>query len=277
MRSPARPVAPLPQRGAANLGGIVPSRLVAETFQQLRHQAPRIHCLTNTVAQNFTANFLLAAGALPSMTTAPEEVAHFVARSGALLVNLGTLDVERRAALPLALEAAARAGIPVVLDPVFADVSPPRLALAREIMQGKPAVIRMNALEFQAVAGALPSPRKVLEFAGQIGSTIALTGPTDIVSDGKTLVRVRNGHPYMAQVTAVGCAAGALVAALLACRANPLAAAVSGLAALGVAGEIAAETARGPGSFAVAILDALSALDGSMLAARARIETGNER
>ena len=277
MRSPARPAVPLPLRGEADSGAVARPLLIAEAFQQLRQQAPRVHCLTNSVAQNFTANFLLAAGALPSMTMAPEEIAHFVARSGALLVNLGTLDAERRAALPLALEAAARAGIPVVLDPVFADVSAPRLALAREIMQRKPSVIRMNALEFQAVTGAFPNARRVREFAGEIGATIALTGPTDIVSDGKTLVGIRNGHPYMAQVTAIGCAAGALIAALLACRASPLAGAVAGLAALGVAGEMAAETARGPGSFAVALLDALSALDGTMLSARARIETGTEQ
>ena len=79
----------------------------------------------------------------------------------------------------------------------------------------------------------------------------------------------------MAHVTGMGCAAGALIAALLAIGANPLQAAVSGLAAIGVAGEIAAETARGPGSFAAGILDALAALDGPTLRARVRLEIGD--
>ena len=53
---------------------------------------PRVHCITNAVAQNFTANMLLAAGAVPSMTIAPKEVGRFAARADALLVNLGTFD-----------------------------------------------------------------------------------------------------------------------------------------------------------------------------------------
>ena len=53
---------------------------------------PRVHCITNAVAQNFTANVLLAAGAMPSMTIAPKEVGAFAARADALLVNLGTFD-----------------------------------------------------------------------------------------------------------------------------------------------------------------------------------------
>jgi hydroxyethylthiazole kinase len=89
------------------------------------------------------------------------------------------------------------------------------------------------------------------------------------------VVRVRNGHALMAQVTGMGCASGALIAAGLAVTGRPLLAAVSGLAAIGVAGEIAAETARGPGSFAAGILDALAALDGKALEARARFETGD--
>jgi hydroxyethylthiazole kinase len=40
---------------------------------------------------------------------------------------------------------------------------------------------------------------------------------------------------------------------------------------MGVAGELAAEKSNGPGSFAVAIIDALHNLDGPTLIARARI------
>lgn len=254
------------------------SRLVGEVvdvFRKLRGARPRVHCLTNSVAQPFTANLLLAAGAIPSMSASPEEIESFVARAGALLVNLGTLDAERRAALPLALRAAAKAGVPVVLDPVFVDASPHRLALAREIMERAPAVLRMNAGEFQALAGRSPTLAHVREFAKAKRCIVALTGASDIVSDADTMIRVRNGHGLMAQVTGMGCASGALIAALLALCANPMLAAVSGLAAIGVAGEIAAETARGPGSFAAGILDALHALDGKVLEARARLEAGD--
>ena len=77
---------------------------------------------------------LLALGAVPSLTFAAEEIGAFVARADALMVNLGTLDRERRAAIPIALEAAAAGGKPWVLDPVFCDRSPARADLARALL-----------------------------------------------------------------------------------------------------------------------------------------------
>ena len=47
--------------------------IAAETQERLRARAPRVHCITNAVAQAFTANVLLAAGAVPSMTIAVNE------------------------------------------------------------------------------------------------------------------------------------------------------------------------------------------------------------
>ena len=72
------------------------SSVTADILARLRARAPRVHCITNSVAQAFTANVLLAAGAVPSMTLAAEEIGGFVASADALLVNLGTFDAERR-------------------------------------------------------------------------------------------------------------------------------------------------------------------------------------
>ena len=77
----------------------------ADVLARIRERAPRVHCITNSVAQQYTANMLLAAGAVPSMTISPEEIAAFVAGADALLVNLGTFDAERRAAIDVALGA----------------------------------------------------------------------------------------------------------------------------------------------------------------------------
>ena len=51
----------------------------------------------------------------------------------------------------------------------------------------------------------------------------------------------------------------------------PLEAAAEALAAFGVAGEDAAREAKGPGSFHVALYDALAALDPATLDSRARV------
>ena len=69
----------------------------------------------------------------------------------------------------------------------------------------------------------------------------------------------------------MGCAGSALLAGCLAVADDAFMASVAALLLLGVAGEVAAERANGPGTFAANILDAISALDESTLVARARI------
>ena len=103
--------------------------VTADVLARIKARAPRVHCITNTVAQAYTANVLLAAGAVPSMTISPEEIATFVGGADALLVNLGTFDAERRKAIDLALGAVGqgrRPPLPWVLDPVFMLYRAPR-------------------------------------------------------------------------------------------------------------------------------------------------------
>jgi hydroxyethylthiazole kinase len=259
-------VSEAPKTGAPDL----PAR-AAELLERLRTERVRVHAITNAAAQVFTANLLLAVGGIPSLTVAPEEVASFTSRAGALLVNLGTLDSERRAGIPWAIAAARAAKKPWVLDPVFVDASPPRLELARLCLTGCPAVVRCNAGELAALAGTEASPETVRAFAASQGIAIALTGPVDIVTDGSTTLTIANGHDLMTRVTAMGCAATALVAAFAALSPEPVEAAASALLVMGVAGEIAAEIAQGPGSFEPALLDALYRLNGETLRARARL------
>ena len=53
-------------------------------LERVRQKTPRVHAITNAVAQSFTANVLLALGAVPSMTIAREEVAAFAGGADAL-------------------------------------------------------------------------------------------------------------------------------------------------------------------------------------------------
>ena len=87
--------------------------ITTDLLTRVRERAPRVHCITNAVAQTFTANVLLAAGAIPSMTLSADEIGAFVARADALLVNLGTFDAERRDATATALEVASEDGAAV--------------------------------------------------------------------------------------------------------------------------------------------------------------------
>ena len=260
MRDPGSfPHASLPQTTAA---------LIA----RLRARAPRVHCITNSVAQNFTANALLAAGAVPSMTLSAEEIGGFVAGAQALLVNLGTFDAERREATRIAVAAARERGIPWVLDPVFVDRSPQRAEFARELIALAPAAVRLNSAEFSTLAGTGAARAAVAAFARAAQTVVALSGATDVVSDGARFVAIGNGDPLMAKVTAMGCAGSALLAACLAVHDDAFTASAAALLVFGVAGECAAEKATGPGSFAVGILDALAVLDAPVLLKQARVD-----
>jgi hydroxyethylthiazole kinase len=238
-----------------------------DLMERLRVRQPRVHCITNAVAQAFTANILLAAGAVPSMTISPDEVAAFAARADALLVNLGTFDADRRAAADAVIAQAEKEKKRWVLDPVLIDRSPPRATYARALAARRPAAIRMNEAEFLALAEAVPPE----VFAQRSGTVVAMTGPADLVTDGRRIVRIANGHPLMARVTAMGCAGSALLAAMLAVEPDALKATAAALLVFGIAGEIAGEAANGPGSFGVAILDALFNLDRDTIRARAKV------
>jgi len=240
-------------------------------LERLRVRAPRVHCITNSVAQQYTANVLLAAGALPSMTISPEEIGSFVAGSDVLLVNLGTFDTQRRAAIGAALDAAKIGQKPWVLDPVFIERAPDRARFARELLSRNPAVVRLNNAEFGALSGCDPAGDAPERFAQSHATIIALTGTADLVTDGARRAKIVNGDPLMALVTAMGCAGSALVAAALVVEPDPFVAASAMLTVFGVAGEVAAEDAGGPGSFAGAIIDALHGLDGATLRRRARV------
>ena len=244
--------------------------ITADILARVRARAPRVHCITNAVAQAFTANMLLAAGAVPSMTIAPDEIGPFVARADALLVNLGTFDAERRAAVDVAITAAG-GRVPWVLDPVFIDRAPARAAYARTLVAKAPRAIRLNAAEFGALAGTQPTETALAGYALEHRTVLGLTGATDLVTDGGRHARIENGHPLMGRVTAMGCAASALVATCLAVEPDAWLATAAGLIALGVAGEAAAGRARGPGTLAVEIVDALHNLDRAMLLERGRV------
>jgi hydroxyethylthiazole kinase len=224
----------------------------------VRERKPRVHCITNTVVQGFTANVLLAAGAIPSMTTSPNEIGYFVSGANALLVNLGTFDTERREAIDTAL--AFDDGVPWVLDPVLIERSAPRAEYARLLAAREPRVVRANAAEFTALTERETTPESLDKFALDHITVAACTGATDFVTSGTRRATVKNGHPWMAQVTGIGCAETALIAALVAIENDEFLAATAGLLIAGVAGEIAAGSANGPGSFAVTFLDALASI-----------------
>ncbi|MCO5090451.1 hydroxyethylthiazole kinase [Bosea sp. (in: a-proteobacteria)] len=232
---------------------------VAAILAAVGRLRPRVHCLTNTVAQNITANMLLACGAVPSMASHPGEVGAVAAGAGAILINLGTISPEGERAIPALVAVARERGIPLVLDPVFVELSPLRLRLAEAVL-GLPGVtVRGNATEMAALAGLVGEAQGVLRVT---------TGKIDRIEGEGRMFAVAHGHEWMTKVTGLGCAASALVAACRAVEPDAAVAAAAALTAYGIAGEIAAGQAAGPGSFAMHLIDALAGLNEAALTAR---------
>lgn len=267
--------------------GIPPSTdlsAVIAILERLRARRPLVHCLTNHVVKGFTANVLLALGAAPAMVEHPEEAEEFAGMADALLVNVGTLDEPQMAAMRRAMPAANKARRPWVFDPVAVGPLGVRTRFAAEILAQKPTVIRGNASEVMALAGLAGGGRGVdsgaesqaareaaRTLARQSGGAVLVTGQVDYILDATRETAVANGHPLMTRVTGVGCAMGAINAACLAVADSPLAACVATAVLLGIAGERAAAAAPRPGSFAVALLDELDALDAASVHKHGRI------
>ena len=256
------------------------------SLRQLRERKPLVHQITNYVVMNETANATLALGALPVMAHAPQEVEEMVGLAGALVLNIGTLSDHWVEAMLAAGRAASERPIPVVLDPVGAGATAYRTDAAKRILDTVDVtVVRGNAGELASLVGLEAEVRGVesiaaagepaelaREAARELGRIAAVTGPVDHVSDGERVLAVANGHELLGTVTGTGCMSTAITGCFLAVRAAaPLEAAAEALAAFGVAGEDAARAANGPGSFHVALYDALYALDPDTLDGRARI------
>ncbi len=264
----------------------------ADLLTELRAEPPLVHCITNSVVTGFTANVLLALGAAPAMVDITGEAGMFAAISSGLLVNLGTPTPEQRSASLEAVGGARTAGTPWVLDPVAVGALPVRTALAQDLLDLRPTLIRGNASEILALAGRSQGGRGVdaldgteaaadaaRELARITGGAVAMSGPVDLLVDADHEVRIANGDVLLTRVTGGGCALGAVMAAFLGAARrtgdSPLVAAASATLVYTVAAEDAAARSEGPGSFAVALLDALAAIRPDALPASAHVEARN--
>ena len=249
--------------------------LLAPLLGRIHEQRPLVHHITNMVVMNDTANITLAIGASPVMAHALEEVEEMVKLAQALVLNIGTLTPEQIEAMMRAGKRANELGIPIVLDPVGAGATSLRTHSALRLLHElRISALRGNASEVGTLVGVAAETRGVDSVslaedreavanraARAFGCTVAITGAHDVVTDGQRLARIENGHPLLAAITGSGCMATTLVAAFLAIESDTWLATTAGLVAMGLAGEIAAPKAGGPGTFRSHLLDAVAGLN----------------
>ena len=244
---------------------------IFKDVEKIRKNAPLVHNITNYVVMNTTANALLALGASPVMAHALPEVEEMAGIAGALVINIGTLSDAWIEAMFKAAKTAKARQIPIVIDPVGAGATQYRTRTARQLIQASaPSIIRGNGSEIMALCQqdqktkgvdstsasdqAIDSARALaLEF----GCVVCVTGETDYIVSQQDIIQVKNGHAMMPRVTGLGCTATALCGAFAAINPDYSRAAAHAMAVMGIAGEMAGENAKGPGTLQVNFIDSL--------------------
>jgi hydroxyethylthiazole kinase len=251
------------------------AKKAAENLKNMRGKRPLIHNITNFVVMNYTANALLACGASPVMAHATEEVDEMVSFAGALVLNIGTLTPYWIDSMLKAGRRANELNIPIIFDPVGSGATKLRTESAKRLIDNlKINVVRGNASEVLSLAHEGARTRGVdsihsvdeaadaaITLANELDTTLAITGEVDLITDGARICKVLNGHELMEYVTGTGCTATAIIGAFLAVDEDSLEAATTALAYFGLAGEKGADRAAAPGSFMIAMLDALFEID----------------
>ena len=268
--------------------------MLSEIIIQNRQRKPLIHCINNHVTSNDCANILLACGASVIMADDPGEVAEVTAMCDGLVLNMGTPNPRKLDALLRAGEEANRLGHPAIFDPVGVGSSAMRReAGSRLLDRVRFAAIRANATEIATLVRGTKAHRGVdadIEEAAvdaveenakrlslETGAVVVVTGDTDIVTNGKMLYRVHNGHSMMKTVTGSGCQLSALLGAYVTANPEkPLQAALAAVCAMGLSGEIA-HARLGPldgnASYRNYIIDAIYYLTPEDLEKGAKYET----
>ncbi|WP_373100387.1 MULTISPECIES: hydroxyethylthiazole kinase [Pasteurellaceae] len=259
------------------------------TINLIREHQPLVHCMTNLVVANYTANGLLALGASPLMSLNPAEAAEIPRFAQALLLNIGTLNGTDVEAMSLVGQSANRVGIPVVLDPVGVGATQcRRAAVQRLLAEVQFALIRGNAGEIAALAGIDWQAKGVDAGCGEADPVlaakrvaeryrcvVALSGATDVISDGVQVAKITNGTPLLPRVTGSGCLLGAVCAAFAGVveKTDYFQACVEACTLYAVAGELAAAglLPTQTGSFCTALLDQLAAVSAQQVRQRAEV------
>ncbi|MGI6542322.1 MAG: hydroxyethylthiazole kinase [Limnochordia bacterium] len=250
---------------------------IIQAVETVRRTKPMVGSITNTVTINFVANAQLAVGGSAAMVYLPDEGELLAQAGGATYINVGTLLPIYEQTLPQVAKVLHETGKPWVLDPVAVGIGALRTRLLQRFKEDKPTVIRGNASEIIALAGlwgldggtAVSKVRGVdstdsvdtaktaaVALAKWTGGAVAVSGKTDLITDGSVIAFSHGGSDLMQKITGAGCSLGGVVA-VYAAVASPFIAALTATAVYNLAGKRAEQRVQGPGSFQVQFLDEL--------------------
>lgn len=226
-----------------------------QAVETVKRTNPMAGSITNTVTINFVANAQLAVGGSAAMVYLPDEAEFLAGAGGATYINVGTLFPIYEETLPCAAKVLHETGKPWVLDPVAVGIGSLRTQLLQQFKDYKPTIIRGNASEIIALAGlweldggtAESNVRGVdstdsvnaaktaaIALAKWTGGAVAVSGETDLITDGKLMAISYGGSHFMEKITGAGCSLGGVVA-VYATASSPFIAALTATAVYNVA------------------------------------------
>ena len=246
--------------------------LMARAVREVRETNPLAPSITNTVTQSFVANAQLAVGGSAAMVYLPDEGECVAALGGAVYINLGTLHARLRAdgsrhgarlrgrghalgarpggrghrqpAHPAHRGCARESRRPFcAATPRRSSPWPTCGGLADDSVDGASGDGPRGVDSTDSVDAA---ERAAVACARFTGGAVAVSGATDLVTDGVQVARLSGGSSLMTCITGSGCSLGG-VCAVYACVADPFVAALTATAAYNLAGLRAAETCNGSG------------------------------
>jgi hydroxyethylthiazole kinase len=261
-------------------------------IEKIRKENPLIYNITNVVVSNDTANGLLAIGASPFMSNAPEEAGEIAGIAGAVVINIGTINAEQTEAMIAAGKAANEAGNPVILDPVGVGATVFRKKIVNKLLEKiKISVIRGNLGEIATIAGVEWNSKGVdtgygndnasgIEIAKIVANKynciVGISGATDMVTNGEKVTLIRNGTSYFTKMTGGGCLLSSICAAFAAVSINDLFTSIeTAMCVYAICGEIVSNGMEEMlvGSFRSKLLDELSVIDESTVNSFAKFES----
>lgn len=250
---------------------------VAHAVEQTKATTPLAGSITNAVTMNLVANAQIAVGGSAAMVYLEDEAVGLSEVADAFYVNAGTLLPPHEQSIPAVAQHMQQLGKSLVLDPVGIGLGSLRTRVLVALKPCKPAIVRGNASEIIALANlwdlagveAAGGPRGVdavdavddalaaaLAIARFTKGAVAISGETDVVTDGALVARSHGGSVMMTNITGAGCSQGGVIA-IYAAVADPFAAALAGVQVYNLAGSRAAAATDAPASFQVAFLDEL--------------------
>ena len=250
---------------------------IQKAIQDARKSNPLVASITNTVTINLVANVQLAIGGSAAMIYMPDEGEKFAAAGSAMYINMGTVLPIYEETLPRTAKALRDSKVPWVLDPVGIGIGDTRMKILSVFKENKPNIIRGNASEIIALANfwnlysgvekdgvrgvdatdSVESAKQAaLSLADFIEGAVAISGETDLVTNGKIVVIMRGGSKFLPMITGAGCALGGVMA-IYEAVATPFIAALTATALFNYAGQVSENISKGPASFQMNFIDAL--------------------